>query len=214
MLALIVDDDPIYRKLASLILRDISQITEILEADSCAAARNIVQTSTPSFCAIDWMLDDGEGTHLGREIRAIFPAVQLVLLTAFPSKELPRELIGAGFGGYIDKSSSVDRVKEAFESVISGGMFFASTVPPHAAVAGSSSGATFSTAVQPGSLTPREREITAMVAKGKMTKEIAYELKLSPRTVDKHRSNILKKLEIGDVASLTRWSLRVGLIEE
>ena len=122
--------------------------------------------------------------------------------------------MAAGFSGYVDKSASVERVKEAFEEVLRGGMFFASTVAPGISTQSSVPSSDRISSVGRDRLSPRELEIVALVANGFMSKEIAYRLGLSARTVDKHRSNILRKVEVSDVASLTRWCLRVGILHE
>ena len=122
--------------------------------------------------------------------------------------------MAAGFSGYVDKSASVERVKEAFEEVLRGGMFFASTVAPGSSTQSSVPSSDRISSVGRDRLSPRELEIVALVANGFMSKEIAYRLGLSARTVDKHRSNILRKVEVSDVASLTRWCLRVGILHE
>lgn len=214
MRALIVDDDPIYRSLILMVLRSIGKFDEIEEASSVGQALELVESFNPDFCAIDWMLEDGEGIDLGRQILRLFPSIKMTLITAFPTKELPRDLIRAGFSGYVDKSASVDRVKDAICEVIGGGMFFASSVAPFSNPPISANDSVLKDSVSPDRLSPREREIVVLVAVGKMSKEIAFELSLSPRTVDKHRANILRKLELHDIASLTRWCIRVGLIQE
>lgn len=212
MRALIVDDDPIYRGLILMILRNIESITDIYEAASIKEAEVVATRIKPEFCAIDWMLEDGEGIALGARLLADFPDLKMILVTAFPTKELPRDLIRAGFSGYVDKSASVDRVKEAVCEVLQGGMFFASTIAPQSNPPLTPNEIAIDNSVSLNVLSPRERQIIVLVANGKMSKEIAIEFNLSPRTVDKHRANILRKLNLHDIASLTRWCVRVGLV--
>ncbi len=214
MHALVVDDDPIYRSLISFVFKELTEIDRFSAASSVAEALEIAAKEKPDFCALDWMLADGEGIELGRRILALQPHTKLTLLTAFPSRELPRELVAAGFSGYVDKTASVERVKEAFQEVIRGGMFFASTVAPWNQPVTPSFEPDRISNVPRDRLTPRELEIVALVANGQMSKEIAFRLGLSARTVDKHRANILRKVGVNDVASLTRWCMRVGILSE
>lgn len=215
MRALVVDDDPTYRTLMVLIINNIGGFDSVREAATAEEAIKLAEELTPDFCAIDWMLEDSEGIALGTDLLRINAKMKMALITAFPTKELPRDLIRAGFSGYVDKSASIDRVAEAIREVIGGGMFFASTVAPvsRPPIAPNVEGDP-AASISPDRLSPREREIVVLVASGQMSKEIAFSLGLSPRTVDKHRGNILRKLGLHDVASLTRWCLRVGLLNE
>ena len=122
--------------------------------------------------------------------------------------QLPAELMTIGVSGYVDKTEPIEYVLSAVETVRGGGMFFASKVR---ARGGSSSGLIRKPLDVP--LTEREQEIARMVAAGQMSKEIASQLNLSVRTVEKHRANIMEKVGVREVASLTRWCIQAGLVD-
>ncbi|MES2693272.1 MAG: response regulator transcription factor, partial [Verrucomicrobiota bacterium] len=136
---------------------------------------------------------------------------KILVITAHPSERLPADLIVLGVNGYVDKTEPIEYVLSAVETVRSGGMFFASRVRAK----GGTPPAGF-TGVKPTlqvPLTEREQEIARMVAAGQMSKEIAAKLNLSVRTVEKHRANIMEKVGVREVASLTRWCIQAGLVD-
>jgi DNA-binding NarL/FixJ family response regulator len=114
-----------------------------------------------------------------------------------------------GVNGYVDKTEPIEYVLSAVETVRNGGMFFASRVR-------SKGGAGALLPSRPPlevPLTEREKEIARLVAAGQMSKEIAAKLGLSVRTVEKHRANIMEKVGVREVASLTRWCIQAGLVD-
>jgi DNA-binding NarL/FixJ family response regulator len=108
----------------------------------------------------------------------------------------------------VDKTEPIEYVLSAVETVRAGGMFFASRVR-------AKTGGVQSEVKRPLDvpLTEREQEIARLVAAGQMSKEIAARLNLSVRTVEKHRANIMEKIGVREVASLTRWCIQVGLVD-
>ena len=116
-----------------------------------------------------------------------------------------------GVNGYVDKTEPIEYVLSAVETVRGGGMFFASRVR-----AKGGAGAVLAGVRKPLDvpLTEREQEIARLVAAGQMSKEIASQLNLSVRTVEKHRANIMEKIGVREVASLTRWCIQAGLVDD
>jgi len=115
-----------------------------------------------------------------------------------------------GVNGYVDKTEPIEYVLSAVETVRSGGMFFASRVRAKGGTVTTFAGTRPPLDVP---LTPREQEIARLVAAGQMSKEIASKLNLSVRTVEKHRANIMEKVGVREVASLTRWCIQAGLVD-
>jgi DNA-binding NarL/FixJ family response regulator len=132
------------------------------------------------------------------------------VITAHPSERLPADLMVLGVNGYVDKTEPIEYVLSAVETVRSGGMFFASRVR---AKGGTNPALSGSRPPLPIPLTDREQEIARLVAAGQMSKEIAAKLNLSVRTVEKHRANIMEKVGVREVASLTRWCIQAGLVD-
>jgi DNA-binding NarL/FixJ family response regulator len=136
--------------------------------------------------------------------------MKILVITAHPSERLPAELMVLGVNGYVDKTEPIEYVLSAVETVRSGGMFFASRVRAKGGAGVSFSGPRPTLEVP---LTQREQEIARLVAAGQMSKEIAAKLNLSVRTVEKHRANIMEKVGVREVASLTRWCIQAGLVD-
>lgn len=213
--AVIVDDDPSFRGMLALILQQRPALQVMGQAGTVAEALALVARERPDFALIDRQLGEEDGVALGVELRRSQPELRMLLLTAFPTDDLPVKLLAAGFLGYVDKDAAIERIVQAVEAVASGQFFFSSRVAPARSAQSLTPFESSAAPVDPTEaerLAPRQREIAAMVARGLMSKEIAAELGLSLRTVEKHRSAILRRLGLRDTASLTLWCLRAGLI--
>jgi len=162
------------------------------------------------------------GLEVVREVRAKLPNTRILVLTGHPDGDLPARLISQGVHGFVDKSAPINYVLQAIESVIAGGMFFAAHVPPKQTVGISQQpkvepsikagpATTSVNAVQ--TLSARELEVARLVAEGYSSKEIADRLDLSVRTVEKHRANIMDKINVKEVASLVRWCVQSGIVK-
>jgi DNA-binding NarL/FixJ family response regulator len=163
----------------------------------------------PSLLMVDLRLPGLDGREVIRRLRAASVSTRFLVLTANVTAALPAELIGLGVAGFLDKASNLDHVQRAIERVLKGGLYFSANVTPSVppVVKGSAE-----PAKDPAVLSDREREIVRLVATGLYSKEIADQLGLSPRTVEKERVQIMQKLGVGDLAGLIRWSVRQGLV--
>ena len=120
-----------------------------------------------------------------------------------------REMLEAGAHGFVEKTAGLIEFKKGLETVANGGTYFGPAVAAllRNVVANPSSNAA------PDFLTDREREILKLVAESHSTREIAEKLKISVKTVDNHRTNLMRKINLHDVASLTRYAVEIGLVE-
>lgn len=164
----------------------------------------------PDMLVVDLMLPDINGIDIAREVRRAVPDMKILVITAHPSERLPADLMQLGVSGYVDKTEPIEYVLSAVDTVRGGGMFFASRVR---AKGGAGGGLAVSRQPIQNPLTEREQEIARLVAAGQMSKEIAANLNLSVRTVEKHRANIMEKIGVREVASLTRWCIQAGLVD-
>jgi len=176
----------------------------------------------PGLLIVDLYLPGMHGLEVVRVVRDKLPNTRILVLTGHPDGDLPARLISQGVHGFVDKSAPLNYVLQAIESVVAGGMFFAAHVPPKATV-GSSSQPMVEPSVKTGPqttsvnavemLSARELEVARLVAEGYSSKEIADRLDLSVRTVEKHRANIMDKINVKEVASLVRWCVQAGLVK-
>lgn len=174
--------------------------------DACLAEK-------PDALLLDLHLPDQAGVEVVKALRPTMPDMIVILLTAHPRADLPRELLKLGVQGFADKTASALELVKTIRSVLAGGLSYTSvaglakpTSDPAVALPGNSEN------VKPEALTVREREIATLVASALSSKEVAAQLELSTRTVEKHRANIYAKLGVRDVVGLTRWCLHHGLV--
>ena len=165
------------------------------------------RTQRPHLALVDLGLPDMNGRAVIRELHHASPDTRVIVLTGEVHPTLPGQLLALGVSGYVDKASSFEHAQAAVKRVLAGGIYFSAGIQPAAAPLRPSDGDTL-----PESLTEREREIVRLVAGGMISKEIADRLKLSPRTVEKCRAQILEKLKLRDLPTLIRWSVKHGLI--
>jgi DNA-binding NarL/FixJ family response regulator len=164
----------------------------------------------PDLLLVDLNLPGKSGLEIISEVRQRSPSTRILVLTAHADTKLPTQLIGLGVAGYVDKTSPLAYVLQAIDTVLTGGMFFASHVaaepPPAAPEPPAPPGP------PPSVLSAREIEVAKLVSSGLSSKEVAAKLNLSTRTVEKHRANIMMKLRVREVASLVRWCMQHGLV--
>jgi DNA-binding NarL/FixJ family response regulator len=203
----LVDDTATYRLLLKETLRVAFASSELRDFATGEQAMAACLEQPPDLLITDLRLRSMDGRGLVRSLWEQGCRPRVVVLTAYPEAGLPGELLALGVAGFVDKSSPMEQVAHAAQCVWQGGMHFSATVPPPMPV--------WTDPVLPWvgveSLSEREREVVRLVVRGLLSKQIAAELGLSPRTVEKHRARICAKLGMHDVPTLVRWSLRNGL---
>lgn len=166
----------------------------------------------PDLLMVDLGLPDMDGREVIRALHTQSPDTRVIVLTGQVNPTLPGQLLALGVSGYVDKASSFENAEDAVKRVLSGGIFFSAGVrPAKAAPATPAASRDPEGDTPPEALTEREREIARLVAGGMISKEIADRLKLSPRTVEKARSQLLDKLRVRDLPGLVRWCMKHGL---
>lgn len=207
--AVLIEDETMFRQLILLTLGKVKDLEVIGEYGMGRPGLDCCLREKPDLLVVDLMLPDLNGMEVAREARRTLPDIKILVITAHPSERLPAELMALGVNGYVDKTEPIEYVLSAVETVRNGGMFFASRVRAR----GGAPSITISRPTMPIPLTEREQEIARLVAAGQMSKEIASKLNLSVRTVEKHRANIMEKIGVREVASLTRWCIQAGLLD-
>jgi len=209
----IIEDDPVYRSFVRQVLRKIEGVSLIGEALCGKDGIELCLEKKPQALLIDLLLPDMQGIEVVRVLRTSLPELVILMITAHPSNQLPRELLNLGVQGFADKTATAGDLAKTVRSVLSGGISYTSVAglaPPPQDLSANLPGHTEN--IKPDILTPREREIARLVTAAMSSKEVAAKLNLSTRTVEKHRANIYAKLGVRDVVGLTRWCMFHGLL--
>jgi DNA-binding NarL/FixJ family response regulator len=168
----------------------------------------------PEVIVMDIGMPLMNGLEATRQIAAALPATKVLILSAHPDDAYVREALDAGASGYILKQSTSQEVCGGIRVVRDGKAYFSPAIATriHRILPDLEGGRPL-----PGnlkrSLTSREREVLQLIAEGKANKETADELGISIKTVEKHRSHLMAKLDIHHTAGLTRYALDEGIIE-
>ncbi len=211
---LIADDHSLIRSgIASLLERD-GEFQIVGEAKDGNEAVELTQKLVPDVALIDLSMPRMNGVEATRIIREQFPQTRVLVLTMHENDEYIYQIFKSGAGGYVLKSSSRDELCDAIRAVAKGERFFSTRVSEIMMESlmrrGERQTQPMNTEDIP--LTKREKEILILVAEGMTNQQIAEKLFISPRTVDTHRTNIMQKLDLHDVASLVHYAIKVGLV--
>lgn len=166
----------------------------------------------PKIVVLDLSMPELNGLEAAKEIRAALPETEILIFTMHESEELIREALSAGVRAVVVKSDVEGHLMAAVESVLRHEVYFSPRVSetlmgafvhvPEEQMANSSS----------DKLTEREREVARLLAEGKSNKEIASALSITTRTVETHRANIMRKLELNSIVELVHYAVRSGLV--
>ena len=204
---LLVDDHTILRQGIHALLAREPDIEVVGEASDGLEALDQVARLEPHVVIMDLVMPHMNGLEATRQIRERHPDVHILILSMYDDDEYVREIIQAGASGYVLKRVATEDLVKAIHEVHEGSSFL---YPPIAAKL-----IDYVRSVQGGddveSLTPREREVLKLIAEGNTNQGIAKILGLSRKTVESHRANIMRKLEVHDVTDLVKYAIRKRL---
>ena len=208
----IVDDHTFVREaLRSLV--ELDKAIEIIgEADNGRKAVDLAVEKRPTVLLMDIGMPRLNGLAAARQIRQLAPDVRIILLTAFGTDQYIQQVIDGDIHGYLLKDSPSNLITHAIHEVAKGNTFHSPAISRRMRTiydeipAGNGS----KPAVK---LTSREIEVLQLIAEGAANKQVAGELNISIKTVEKHRQNLMDKLRIHDTASLTRYAISSGVID-
>ena len=207
---IIVEDQTAVREMLVEILRLDSNYELVGECGDGQTAVTLCLEAKPELLILDAKLPGLNGVDILRRIAKKLPNMRVLIFSGYENPVLVREMLEAGAHGFVEKTAGLVEFKKGLGTVANGGTYFgpavAALLRDVVANPDASSASDF--------LTDREREILQLVAESHSTREIAAKLGISIKTVDNHRTNLMRKLNLHDVASLTRYALEVGLIEQ
>lgn len=210
---LLVEDHVILREGLCALLElesDLKVVGDATEVDRALEAVNRLQ---PQLVITDLALGGRSGIAFISELHARNPSVRVLVLTAHNTEEYIRAALNAGAHGYVLKDSGRADLLQAIRTVVSGGQYLCASVSARI-VSGFVNGPDQRAAPSPESMvTLREKQVLTRIALGHSNKVIARDLGLSVKTVEKHRSNLMRKLTLHNAAAVTLFALRHGFIE-
>lgn len=207
---LLADDHALVRAGLRELLQKLPHVEVVAEANDGREALALVKSALPNLVLLDITMKGLTGLEAAERIVKDFPGVKVVMLSMHANEEYVLRALRAGVNGYIIKDAAIVELELAIKAVVAGETYLSPTISR--SVIENYLNRTNGKSSSLEQLTPRQREILQLIAEGQSTKEIAFTLKLSVKTVETHRAQLMERLEIYDVAGLVRYALRVGLI--
>jgi DNA-binding NarL/FixJ family response regulator len=206
---LLADDHTLVRAGIRALLKAIEGAEIVAEADNGRDAIALAQQHRPDIAILDISMKELNGIEALSRIKGEQPGVRVLMLSMHTTEDFVRRALKAGADGYIVKDSAPLELQLGIEAVMRGESYISPRVSRHL-VTGLMGGAPTESSID--SLTPRQREILQMIAEGRSTKEMAFSLELSAKTVESHRAALMERLGIRDVAGLVIYAVRHGLV--
>jgi DNA-binding NarL/FixJ family response regulator len=201
----LADDHNIVRAALRALLNSIPGINVVAEASDGRELLALLDSVLPDIVITDISMPGVDGITAIEKIRERHPKVRVMVLSMHDSPDIVRRSVRAGACAYVRKDAPDFELQSAIHAVMSTGGYFSTNVAKILLEPGEST--------VEEELTSRQIQILRLIAHGKSTKEIAHSLGLSPKTVDVHRARIMDRLGIRDVASLTLYAVRKGLLK-
>jgi DNA-binding NarL/FixJ family response regulator len=204
---LIVDDHPIVRDGIKANLGDVDNIVVVGEASNGEEAVGLALRLKPDVIVMDMKLPDFSGLEVTEILKEKLPSAKVLILSMYDDKNYVLQSVRRGARGYLLKDSSAEDLANAILQVHRGGAFFDPDVSDFLLNPDSDSDA------ENVELSAREREVLTLIAEGLSNKEVASKLFLSVRTIEAHRENIMRKLDLHGTAALTKYAIENSLIK-
>ena len=211
---LLAEDHQIVREGFQSLLKHESDIEVVGEAETGREAVRLTRKLRPAVVVMDIAMPLLNGLEATRQIRKDFPDTKVLILSAHSDDAYVEQVAGFGASGFLLKQTSSHNLAAAIREVVKGNTFFSPAMSRliHGRNQKSPGGGTSATR-KTNRLSSRETEVLQLIAEGKPNKQVAAELGVSFKTVDKHRQHLMTKLNIHDVAGLTRHAINAGIIE-
>jgi DNA-binding NarL/FixJ family response regulator len=205
---LLAEDHALVRAGIRSLLASVPDLEVVGEAGDGREALAIMERIPADVVILDITMPGMNGLEAASRIAERWPATKVIILSMHSNEEYVSRALRAGAAGYLLKDAGTSELEAAIRAVVRGQTFLSAAVSRRApAGAGVAQGPTALEA-----LTPRQREVLQLIAEGHSTKGTAAVLGLSVKTVETHRTQLMQRLAIHDVAGLVRYAMRAGLI--
>ena len=206
---LLADDHALVRAGIRALLQGLEGVTVVAETGNGAEVLELARTHRPDVVLLDISMPGSSGLDVSVQLERELPEVRVVVLSMHANEEYVLQALRSGAVGYMLKDSATAELELALKAVMQGETYLSPPISKQV-VEGYVQRVG---AEQPASekLTPRQREVLRLIAEGHSTKEIAYRLELSVKTVETHRAQLMERLQIRDIAGLVKYAIRSGL---
>ncbi len=212
---ILVDDHQIVRDGIKALLVDNSSIKIIGEAQSAYEFFNLLKTQIPDVVLLDIALPTMSGIEVSKILSSDFPKIKKLMLSMYTSEDFIFNAIKSGVNGYLPKNTTRDELLEAINEVYNGREYFSKSISDtilksylNSAKYGNSTSTD-----KLSNLTKRENEILLYVVEGINNPSIAEKLNISIRTVETHKTSIMRKLNLNSTVDLVKFAIKNGIIE-
>jgi DNA-binding NarL/FixJ family response regulator len=208
----LAEDHTILREGLKALLSSQPDLQVVGEASDGREAVRCAEELHPDLMLLDLSMPRFNGLEALKEIKRVSPDTKVVVLTVHKTEDYVFTALQAGADGYVLKDSTSTELMIAVRSVLNGERYLAPAVAT--TVVSRFLGSATDSTPRPsfGDLTSREREVLKLIAEGYRTKEIAVHLCISPKTVEKHRANLMDRLNLRTVSALTTYAIERGLV--
>ena len=206
----LADDHVLVRAGIRALLMQMADVDVVGEASDGREALALVAQHRPDLLLIDIAMRGMNGLDAAALARNQFPDVKVIILSMHPTEEYVIQALRAGAAGYLLKDAASIELELALRAVINGGTYLSPAISRTVIDAYLARSSVTGAPAEP--LTARQREILKLVAGGQSTKEIAFALDISVKTVETHRAQIMERLGIHDVPGLVKYAMRMGII--
>jgi DNA-binding NarL/FixJ family response regulator len=208
---ILADDHTIVRSGLRALLASAKDIEVVAEAGNGRDALELVEKHRPDVVVTDITMPGMTGLDLVARLKKDLPDTRMIILSMHSNEEYVWQALRAGALGYLLKDAGTTELEQAIRTVARGETYLSSVISKQVI-------ADYVLRAAPESgpldqLTPRQREILKLVAEGNSTKEIAHLLKVSVKTVETHRAQLMERLNIHDVPGLVRFAIHIGLVQ-
>jgi DNA-binding NarL/FixJ family response regulator len=206
---LLADDHALVRAGIRALLEGLEGVTVVAEAANGIEVLELARKHRPDVVLLDISMPGLGGLEASAQLKQELPEVRVVMLSMHANEEYVLQALRAGAAGYMLKDSATAQLELALQAVMQGETYLSppiskQMVEGYLQRVGSEQPAA-------DNLTPRQRQVLQLIAGGHSTKEIAYRLELSVKTVETHRAQLMERLEIRDIAGLVKYAIRSGL---
>ena len=207
---LLADDHKLFRAGIRSLLQTLDDIEVVAEAGDGREALRLAAAHRPDVVFMDIMMPNLNGLDAAARIAHAYPHTRVIMLSMSADEDSVLKTLRAGAVGYLVKTADPAELELAIRAAMRGEKFLSSAVSEHVVSVCLNRLDKEQTSLE--RLTPRQREVLQLVAESHTTKDIAKRLEISTKTAEAYRGELMRALDIHDIASLTRYAIRTGLV--